>query len=1108
MADQRITQLTELSKAGVAQNDVLPIADVSGSETKKVTAKNLVDAGLDLVDASSIDLSKLDQSSTTKIGTTALADDGVTYAKIQNVTATDRLLGRSSANAGIVEEIICTAAGRALLDDATAAAQRTTLGIDTNDSVTFGTVTANLSSSSATITGGTVTGITDLAVADGGTGSSTAAGARTNLGVAIGSDVQAYDAGLNSIAGLTTAANQSIYLTGSDTYAAYSLTAAGRALLDDADAAAQRTTLGLGALATLSTVNASTITDGSVGTAELANSSVTIGKLSLVAQDLAGSLIADGGITAAKLATNAVTTVKISDDAVTYAKIQNVTATDRLLGRATTGAGAVEEITCTAAGRALIDDADAAAQRTTLGLGTLATQSGTFSGTHSGTSSGTNTGDQTITLTGDVTGTGTGSFVTTLGTGVVDTANIASDAVTYDKLQDTAGTNIVLGRSSSGGGTVEEISCTAAGRALLSDASASDQRTTLGLGDLATATGTWTNGSSFAGTSSGTNTGDQTITLTGAVTGSGTGSFATTLASNIVAAANIQSSAVTTAKINDSAIDEDKLGDQSTCIVTNTTPSGVGAFTGQGWFNTATNIAYKYIGNSWRQAAGIQTVTVTESTPLSIVVNNPDEFTANITLTLDTQVANSVFAGPTSGSDAAPTFRTLVPADLPDATSSAKGIIQPGTGLAVSSGTLNHSNSVTAATKSGITFDAQGHVTAAVDLVASDIPSLDAAKISTGTFVSDRIGAATITAAKLANKSTASIGETLPVAAFTGQLHFNPLDKNFFLWDGNVWQSIGISAGAIILAGTYNATTNQIASVTNDGTAIGLAVGNALPSPSSTNANYYLVVSIGGTGTAPAPTVTLAPPDMLLSTGSSWLEIDVSSTYTAQTANNVAFSPAGAIGATNVQTALEEVSNECRNAENITSGVLDVDHGGTNIAAYTKGDLIAASAATTLTKLGVGTNGFILSANSSETTGLEWIENKVGTVTNVTVTAPLGVTNGTTTPALTVSTGTTSAVGVLQLTDGVASSSTTTAATPNGVKTAYDLAALAIPKAGGVFTGQVLISNTGSLVFEGPTDDAFETTLALADPTADQTITMPNATGTIALTSQLDDGSY
>ena len=58
----------------------------------------------------------------------------------------------------------------------------------------------------------------------------------------------------------------------------------------------------------------------------------------------------------------------IDNDAVTYAKIQNVSATDRILGRSTAGAGDIQEITCTAAGRALLDDADAAAQRTTLGL--------------------------------------------------------------------------------------------------------------------------------------------------------------------------------------------------------------------------------------------------------------------------------------------------------------------------------------------------------------------------------------------------------------------------------------------------------------------------------------------------------------------------------------------------------------------------------------------------------------------------------------------------------------------------------------------------------------------------------------------------------------------
>ena len=1086
MADQRISELNELSKAGVAANDVLAIVDTSGSETKKVTVTSLIESGFDttagsyVIADSIIDLSKLNQSSTTKLGTVSLADDAITYAKIQNVTATDRLLGRSTTGAGVIEEIVCTAAGRALLAGASAAAQRTTLGIDTNDAVTFGTVTANITAASATISGGTITGITDLAVADGGTGSSTAAGARTNLGLAIGTNVQAYDAGLQSIAGLTTAANQSIYLTAADTYASYSLTAAGRALLDDADAAAQRTTLGLGSIAVLDTVTSSTIT----------------------------SLLANGAVQAAQLASDSVTTAKLVNSNVTYAKIQNVSATNKILGRSSAGAGVIEEIDCTLAGRALLDDADAAAQRTTLGLGTLATQSGTFSGTHSGTSSGTNTGDQTITLTGDVTGSGTGSFATTLAAGVVGTTNIASDAVTYDKLQDTTTTDVVLGRSTSGGGTVEQIPCTSAGRDLLADATTADQRTTLGLGPLATATGTWTNGSSFSGTSSGTNTGDQTISLTGAVTGSGTGSFATTLAADIVSATNIQSNAVTTAKINDEAVNQDKLADQSTCVIANAAPSGTGAFAGQAWFNTGTSLAYRYTGSAWIQESGIQSVTVTDSTPLSVVVNNPDAFTANITLTLDTQQANTVFVGPSSGADAAPTFRALLPADLPDATSSAKGIIQPGTGLSVSSGTLNHTNSVTGGTTSGITFDAQGHITSTTALIPGDIPDLDAAKITSGTLPSDRIADDAITGGKLANYSIAKIGETFPTPDFVGQLFFNPVSKNFFMHDGNVFQSIGISAGAIELAGTYDATLNEVASVTDAGSAIGLTVGQPLPAASSSNSNYYLVVSIGGTGTTPAPTVTLAPPDLLLSNGDNWLEIDVSTNFSTQTANNITFSPAGEIASTNVQNAIEELSNEARNADNLTSGTVDVDHGGTNIASYTKGDLLAASAATTLDKLGVGSNGQILAADSSTTTGLAWINNQVGTVTEVTVTAPLGVSNGTTTPALTVSTGTTSAVGVLQLTDGVASSSTTTAATPNGVKTAYDLANSALQRAGGTFTGELLISNTGSLVFEGPTDDAFETTLAIADPTQDQVITIPNSTGTLALTSQLDDGSY
>lgn len=62
---------------------------------------------------------------------------------------------------------------------------------------------------------------------------------------AIGDSVQAYDAALQSIAGLTTAANRMIYTTGADLYATTALTGFARTILDDTDAAATRNTLQL-----------------------------------------------------------------------------------------------------------------------------------------------------------------------------------------------------------------------------------------------------------------------------------------------------------------------------------------------------------------------------------------------------------------------------------------------------------------------------------------------------------------------------------------------------------------------------------------------------------------------------------------------------------------------------------------------------------------------------------------------------------------------------------------------------------------------------------------------------------------------------------------------
>jgi hypothetical protein len=149
--------------------------------------------------------------------------------------------------------------------------------------------------------------------------------------------------------------------------------------------------------------------------------------------------------------------------------------------------------------------------------------------------------------------------------------------------------------------------------------------------------------------------------------------------------------------------------------------------------------------------------------------------------------------------------------------------------------------------------------------------------------------------------------------------------------------------------------------------------------------------------------------------------------------------------------------------------------GTVQVSAFTQvgGILVGNSTSTNYSELAPGATGQVLTVNPSAALGLEWTTAGTGTVTSVTGTAPIQVATGTTTPVISVSAASTSIAGVVQLFDGVGSTSTTTAATPNSVRQAYNLAAQQLPLTGGTMTGNINFSGTqtfpGTLPLAGGT---------------------------------------
>ena len=505
-------------------------------------------------------------------------------------------------------------------------------------------------------------------------------------------------------------------------------------------------------------------------------------------------------------------------------------------------------------------------------------------------------------VTGDVTISNTG--VTAIAAGVIVDADINASAAIADTKLATISTASKVSNSA----TTATNSNTAS--AIVSrDASGNFTAGTITAALTGTASGNLVSGGALGTPSGGTLTSCTGLPISTGVSGLGTGAatfLATPSSANLAALLTDETGSGANVFATSPTLISPALGTPSSGVLTN-----------------CTNLPIAISGTAGAMSPG---------TGLSVtgggVLNHTSSITAGTTsgFTYNAQ-------GHITGAVA------LAGADLPISTSSVIGAVRPGTGLSVDG---NGILAVTAATNAAlggviagsdfsvttgtislaaqagiaagqytkVTINSKGITTAGTVLSAGDIPNIATSQITSGTLAIDRYGANTITGAKLANYSISKISDAFPTADYISQLYFSPLEKTLYMWDGNVYQPIGVSYGQVVFSGTYDAGTNLITSVTTEGAAIGLTVGGALVSPVTATKGHYVVVDQPGTGTAPAPTIALSPPDMLLSNGTTWVLLDVSDTVTAQLASNIQVSPAGNIASTNVQSALQELDDE------------------------------------------------------------------------------------------------------------------------------------------------------------------------------------------------------
>ncbi len=198
---------------------------------------------------------------------------------------------------------------------------------------------------------------------------------------------------------------------------------------------------------------------------------------------------------------------------------------------------------------------------------------------------------------------------------------------------------------------------------------------------------------------------------------------------------------------------------------------------------------------------------------------------------------------------------TVPESSVPIATSTTVGGVKvPGPDLTVTTdGAIALADSgVVAGNYAKVGVNEKGIVTLGTVLSPSDIPSIDADKITSGELGEARIADRSIRNTKMADYSTVLIQEGTPSGTdyYTGQFWYRESDAQLRTWSGNSWISVGfgrLSQENLRFCGTFDASTGTVDATTQFGLTAGLKAGDPIPTATDALSGVYLVCTTVGT---------------------------------------------------------------------------------------------------------------------------------------------------------------------------------------------------------------------------------------------------------------------